>query len=297
MLGSDAIAALTAVAAIFVVVFVIALVVDLVMYILRSIGLWNIGTNRRLPNPWLAWIPVVWAYSLGNVADDINQRTGKKTVYRYLLLGGSILAGVFGAAANGPAFMRFREFMEELQYGYADPRSLAGLYTMGGLLSLVGLAVKVIEYIALYAIYKEYKPQNAVLWTVLSVFFGFLPSIFLFTLRNAPTPAPYGYGSYGGQQWPNQGYANPNQGYAPPSWPGQQPGNPPYGGYYQQPPAPSANPNPNPVPPSGDGFSNSGGLGFDAQPKENPFSSPADFGSFTNPPQEEKPDEHQPPQA
>lgn len=47
-------------------------------YIFMAIGLSAIARNRRLPNPWLAWIPVANLWLLGCICDQYRYVTGKE---------------------------------------------------------------------------------------------------------------------------------------------------------------------------------------------------------------------------
>lgn len=42
--------------------------------------------NRNLDNAFLAWIPIVRAYAVGKVYDDINEKQGKQTNFSIILL-------------------------------------------------------------------------------------------------------------------------------------------------------------------------------------------------------------------
>ena len=99
--GMDGLAAMLGV---LIVLFVIAAAVGLLFYILRSIGLMTLANNRGLRNPWLAWIPVVGVYTLGAIVDDISEKEGGKSNFRYLMLGGSILSMLFSGISSMSGF-------------------------------------------------------------------------------------------------------------------------------------------------------------------------------------------------
>lgn len=224
------------------IILLIVLAVSLVLYILRSIGLMTIARNRNLPNPWIIWIPIVGGYTLGAIADDINEQKGTKSIYRWLLLGGGILST---AVSGGSTFSMFGSIMNE---DYEGVLARSAVSQIG---SLISLGVYVVSIMCLYYIFKCYKPDSATAYTVLCAipFTAFLQSIFPFAIRNnQPVTMPNGPGGYGpyGQQpppgWrppdpssfnqpPNGGGYQGQQGpYTPPPQNWQQPGN------YQQPP-------------------------------------------------------------
>jgi uncharacterized membrane protein YuzA (DUF378 family) len=235
-----------------------------------------------MSNPWIIWIPLVGVYTVGAIADDIHAREGKRTIFRWLLLGGqiltyviSIISSIASIASLGSLFSSFENFdyYGENYWGGLSNYSIVSTL-LGGPASLLSLAVYVITVIALYYIYKCYKPESATAYTVVSVIFPFMQSIFPFTLRNRQphwlNPPPY-YGGTpsgfapgpgtmpGGYPPPPNGfsgenanpggyqYAPPPQGFTPP--PSQEFGQAPYGAYPpgsgqgpQTPPPPSQEP-------------------------------------------------------
>lgn len=230
--GADGLEAFAAVMGVIIIAIVIAGAISLLLYILNALGIMRLGKNRGLPNPWLIWIPVVGCYATGAIADDIVQRqTGNNSIFRYLLLGGSILNLLLAGSSTSALFGNI------LYTG-----DFSGALVAGGMLSfsarLVGLALYILKIIVLHRIFKAYRPWNATLWTVLCAipFTAFLQSIFPFVIRNdQPAPAspggPYGGGQpysggqppYSGRQNPYGGEQNPYGGNQPPYGGGQSP--------------------------------------------------------------------------
>ena len=182
---------------------IVILLIGLLAYILFALGLSRIAKLRGLDNSFLAWIPVAQSYLLGQVADDICSRQGKQTNYRTILLVLNIVS------------------------------IAGGLIPIIGSLAAFGcsIAYVVFQAIALYAIYKDYSPDNAVIMLVTSIIFT-ISWIFLFAIRNKQ-PVTLGGGQYPGGPGAPGGYNgyNPYQNYngyqnAPGSCPppaGQQP--------------------------------------------------------------------------
>lgn len=126
-------------------------------YVLRSIGLYTLAKNRSIENAWLAWIPVGSSWLLGQIADDINFRQGKKTNYSLVLL-------VLTAASAAGGF------------------SLVLLPFSALLSAPLSIAVSVVYFIALYDIYQDYAPRQAVVFLVLSILLS-AQWLLLFILR------------------------------------------------------------------------------------------------------------------
>lgn len=166
------VAALVLAAVLFVALLLVA--IGVVTYVMQSLSLYTMAKNRGIDYAWLAWVPIGNSWILGALADDINARQGKKTCYGLVLL-------IVTAASMAGSFSMF-------------------LMPFLGLLSVpVSLAVMVAYYIALYEVYRDYAPKNAVLYLVLSILFS-LAWLLLFLLRGRrpvtlggaaqPTPQP-----------------------------------------------------------------------------------------------------------
>ena len=131
--------------------------VGLAFYVLKSIALSTMAANRGIDKPWLAWLPIADLYITGLLVGDMD---------------------IFGYHLDN--------------MGLWCPVIFVG----GGLLSsiphigaLFSLALLVFTIIFVYKLFTIYSPQQAVLYTVLSVLLG-LYSIFLFVVRNNVVVAP-----------------------------------------------------------------------------------------------------------
>ena len=49
---------------------ILFLVIWLVFYVLSCVGLYGMAVNRRMDYPWLAWIPIVRYYLLGELVSE-----------------------------------------------------------------------------------------------------------------------------------------------------------------------------------------------------------------------------------
>ena len=181
--------------AVLLVIAAIVAVFAIAVYVLRAIGLYTMAKRRGLANPWLAWIPVADQFLLGAVADDITRLRGRRTNYSIILL----VLSASGMVVSCTAF--------------AAP--LAGFITWP-----VSIAMMVFLYMAVYEIFKDYAPQNAVLFLVLSVLLS-LYWVFLFVIRNR-RPVTLG-GNPDGSQPPRgpsgwQSPAGPAAPTAPANW-------------------------------------------------------------------------------
>jgi hypothetical protein len=126
------------------------LVIGLVFYILKSIGLQTLAARRGIENPWLAWIPIADLYIMGLLV-------GKMDIFGYHLdnLGLWLPVIVIGCYI------------------------LSRIHGIGFLFILALLVFMILFVNKLFGIYTT----QATLYTVLSVILGLLP-VFLFVIRN-----------------------------------------------------------------------------------------------------------------
>ena len=171
-------------------------------YVLESLGLYTIAKRRGLNNPWLAWIPVGNTWILGLIGDkDGEKRNGKDAKLRvWLLVLPLIVCGLavvmmvlafilgFNAAAMevGGAGAAY-ESAENMAIG-----ALLAVLVLYLLVILIAVALSVLQYVAYFRLFKSCNANNAALFLVLGIFFGFLLPFFVFASRkqDEPLPAP-----------------------------------------------------------------------------------------------------------
>lgn len=186
-----------------------------VMFVLQGLGLWRMGRNVGIPCAWTAFFPLGSGYVMGALADR-SRRFFTGRVYRLGLafclpviqaLTVVSMMGVLGLALMRSPF----NFMVGL---------FVGTLLLGAFVS-VGL-----NCFCVYLIFKDYAPENALLYTIVGILFGIYWIFFLVEMNTVPVsvagpgPFPYGRPKYGRQrqQWPPQGPA-PGQ---PPRYQRQQ---------------------------------------------------------------------------
>ena len=127
------------------------LAIGVVFYVLKSLGLYNMAVNRNMENPWLAWIPIGDLYILGSLVGEMEifgyKLTNLGIVTLAVMIGGMILSMI----------------------------PFLGL--------IFSLAVAVYAIFLIYNLFQNYSPNNAVLYTILSIILGLFP-IFIFIVRN-----------------------------------------------------------------------------------------------------------------
>ena len=167
-------------------------------YVLRSIGLYAIAKRRGISNPWLAWIPVAWVWTLGSISDqfryvtkaqDKNKRTTLLVMNLIQMAASTALVVVIGVAFAELVSMGIVSADEEALMTEA---MILVFKFMGMALVLGGiaLATAIIHYIAMYDLYLSVNPANAVVFLVLSILFSITEPFFIFFNRKRDTGMP-----------------------------------------------------------------------------------------------------------
>lgn len=140
------------IASFFLAYFLIALIIAIVCYVFTSLALYQMAKNRNIENPWLAWIPIANMYLMG------------KLLYEKVAFGSSIIPMAHVILPLLPIVCGILAFIPYI--GWLFPIVNAVYYCA-----------------ALYRLFRLYKPDNAVLYLVLSIIFPVLQPFFLFSMR------------------------------------------------------------------------------------------------------------------
>ena len=132
-------------------VFII-LALSITMYVLSSIGLYKLAANQKIDNPWMAWIPVANLYILGSIIKSLKIDSYQIPNIQLVLPIGFLLTIIL------------------------RPTPLIG--------SAVNIAYFILCLLAIYKLYKIYRPNQAVVWLILSIILPFMGPIFIFIMRN-----------------------------------------------------------------------------------------------------------------
>ena len=152
-----------------------------VSYLLYGFAFYRIGKRRGMEHCYLAFIPIMNVWFIGRVADDINATMNKKTenAKRLAIMGAVTyaLSTLLGLCFAVCAVM----YASGALSGYV---AIAAFFLFAVSVYGCSVAMLVMEYIAIYAVYKEYAYNNAVLYLVLSIIFSVAMPFLLFSLRN-----------------------------------------------------------------------------------------------------------------
>lgn len=151
-------AGFAAVAIVAVIFLLIAIAIGIALYVIFSLALYKMAINAKLENPWLAWIPFFNLYIIAKLIKSLKIGT-------YLIPN---LEVVLPMASAITFVLSYTPILKIL------------------LSPLVSIANFVLVLFALNKLYKMYKPDNAVLYTVLSIFGVTVPFFFQSIKNNVP---------------------------------------------------------------------------------------------------------------
>jgi len=121
--------------------------IGIVLYVIFAFAFYKITVNAGIENPWLSCIPFVQFYILAKIIKTLQISGYEIPNLEFVLPGATILVMVF-----------------------------RGVPVIGSLLAIANF---ILLLFALNKLYKIYKPDQAVLYTVLSIFSLPIPFIFL----------------------------------------------------------------------------------------------------------------------
>ena len=129
-----------------VLIFIFA-IVGIVLYVIYSYSLYKMAVKQGVENPWMAFIPIAQGYILGKLIKDLKVFNFEIPQIEIVLPVASLIVLV-----------------------------LSQVDILGGLLSLANF---ILNLLVLNKLYNMYKPENATLYTILSIFGLPVPFIFL----------------------------------------------------------------------------------------------------------------------
>jgi len=174
-------------------------------YIFMSLGLFTIAQNRRIPNPWLAWIPVANLWLLGCISDQYRyvtkaeQRNRRKRMLTLGIIEAAIVP-VMAVLLFGWIFGMF----VTVDVAGVEPSVPVILMLIVLLLLVMALIVALIvvsimlqvqRCYAFYDLFSSCVPQRKTLYSTLSIIascigIDLVAAILIFTCRNKEEGMP-----------------------------------------------------------------------------------------------------------
>ena len=200
----------------------------IVSYVFTSLGFYSMAKRRGINNPWLAWIPVGNYWIAGSISDQYQQvAKGKDTRRRTILLILALSGYALAIISSGASVAQIMSVIMA-DHGYNSYGTGMAAYGLMGLMSSgLSIASSVVYYFCLYDLYASAKPENAVLYIVLSILVGVATPFLIFSCRihdlgMVPPPQPQYYSPVYGQQPTAPTWQNTQQTDTPPANPWDQ---------------------------------------------------------------------------
>ena len=176
------------------IVYFLALGAGVASYVLQALGLYTLADRRRLPNPWMAWIPYANYWLIGGIVDDYEATRGIKRKWRVVLLVLALI--VLACVILMYIFLFITIFSTAMDLSFADSFYMdeeAVITSVLGHVMLVyafaipmALAAQALQFCFMICIYKVYEytvPEKAVKYLLLGLLVPMAQSICLFKCR------------------------------------------------------------------------------------------------------------------
>ena len=191
-----------AVAGVLIVAAILIVLINIVLYVLKSLGLYTIAKRRGIACAWLAWLPVGCEWITASLADQYRKVTsGKSTIRRFIIVALAVISigltsfttttvndktddilelveqaeerGEFVDEEDAMDFVGglFEELSEIVGGGFTLIAALAGV---------VAFASNVYWFVCAGDVYASCCPKNGTMMLVLSIFMPILAPFFFF---------------------------------------------------------------------------------------------------------------------
>lgn len=131
---------------------IILLLIAFILYLLGAIGLYKLAKNNGIEHAFLAFIPILQAYLIGELIGELK-------VFNFDIPRPEIVLPVAPIAAS-----------------IISPVPVIGV--------LAGIALLILNIFAIYKLFSVYTENSATIYTVLSVVLPFMFPILLFVIRD-----------------------------------------------------------------------------------------------------------------
>lgn len=190
-----------AIAGVLIVAAIVFALIAIVLYVIKSLGLYTIAKRRGIGCAWLAWLPVGCEWITASIADQYRKVTsGKATIRRFIILVlalasiGLSVATTTSVNEKAGQLEELAEFAEE--YGaYIDEDDamffvgevfeelgeiMGGLFLLTSVSALIAFVSKVYWFVSAGDVYASCCPKNGTMMLVLSIFLPVLEPFFFF---------------------------------------------------------------------------------------------------------------------
>lgn len=190
-----------AVAGALLVTAIVALLLGIVLYVIKSLGLYTIAKRRGIACPWLAWLPVGCEWITASIADQYRKVTsGKATIRRFVVLVLAVISIGIGVVTTTTVGEKsddldaLVEYTEEMGEYINEENALdivtsvfedlgdimSDVFLLSSVAALVGFVSSVYWFVCAGDVYASCCPKNGTMMLVLSIFVPVLEPFFFF---------------------------------------------------------------------------------------------------------------------
>lgn len=170
-----------------------SIIVNVILYFLKGVGLFKISKNLGLKKEWLSFVPILSTFSFGKIAEQYVKMNGKKSAkFGKILLILNILQIIVSIAMYLIMIYSVAFSLEYVETGVRDENIFktqailliaADVVIFLSLFALT-LAYRIVYHIAFWRVCAIYSNKKATVFTILSIPLRFLVEIFVFAIRN-----------------------------------------------------------------------------------------------------------------
>ena len=167
------------------------------VYVITAYPLYCVARRRGIRKPWLAWIPVGQACTMGSISDhyQLTTRYTTKNKRKLLLWLQVIMLVLLVLMLILTAETVITALRVDDSYAFIDAwkpvrDDLQGMLSLYLVLLAVAVFTTVVQYMALFDLYRSCDPDNGVIYLVLSLFVAITMPIFLMIVRNMDKGIP-----------------------------------------------------------------------------------------------------------
>lgn len=140
-------------------------------YIMSSLGLYRLASRRGIAKPWLAWIPVANAWTVGSIVDEYDETQGFSRKWRCALLTLNIIVVgaviLWYAAIIGFAFSQMDNMYSMNMGAFLAVFIPSYIIILGA--ALCAMALVACQSVCLFKVYESTVPEKALKYLILSM--------------------------------------------------------------------------------------------------------------------------------
>lgn len=162
----------------------VVIAITLGAYVLQSVGMYSIARRRGISKAWLAWLPLGDLWILGSISDQYQYVVhGRVRNKRKALVVLNVICWLLYCAVFVVLLIAVNQMVVNGRTGQAMLTLTYGMLFVC-IMGCVGIVLTVIEYIALYDLYRSAEPSDATVYLIVSILLNIAQPVVIFLCRN-----------------------------------------------------------------------------------------------------------------